>query len=188
MAGTPQAFHGNLGPEDADIRIKRIEDGLLPAAIIKGQSLPGMRLTDRMKYYGVPGVSIAVFDNGQILWARGYGLADISANRSVTPETLFQAASTSKSVTAFAALRLVQQGKLNLDEDVNRKLVSWKVPENEFTRTEKVTLRRLLSHTAGLNVPSVGGYLAGEPLPTTLQVLDGKKPADNESVQDRVAP
>src|SRR5258705_9018576 len=183
LPGTPQAFRGNLGPEDADIRIKRIEDGLLPAAIIKGQSLPGMRLTDRMKYYGVPGVSIAVFDNGQILWARGYGLADISANKPVTPETLFQAASVSKSVTAFAALQLVQQGKLNLDEDVNRKLVSWKVPENEFTKTQKVTLRRLLSHTAGLNVASFGGYLAGKPVPTTVQVLNGQTPASNEPVR-----
>jgi len=131
----------------------------------------------------VPGVSIAVFDNSQIMWARGYGLSDIPANKGVTPETLFQAASVSKSVTAFAALRLVQQGKLNLDEDVNRKLVSWKVPENEFTRNEKVTLRRLLSHTAGLNVASVGGYLASEPLPTTVQILDGEKPANNEPVR-----
>ena len=142
-----------------------------------------MRLTDRMKFYQVPGVSITVFDDGQILWARGFGLADISANQRVTPETLFQAASVSKSVTAFAALQLVQQGKLSPDEDVNRKLVSWKVPENEFTRNEKVTLRRLLSHTAGLNGASVGGYLASEPLPTTMQILDGKKPANNEPVR-----
>jgi CubicO group peptidase (beta-lactamase class C family) len=179
----PQASRGHRSPEDPDIRISRIEDGLLPAAIIQGQSPPRMRLTDRMKHYDVPGVSIAVFDNGQILWARGYGLADISANEPVTPQTLFQAASISKSVTAFAALQLVQQGKLNLDEDVNRKLVSWKVPDNEFTRNEKVTLRRLLSHTAGLNVASVGGYLASEPLPTTVQILDGQKPANNEAVR-----
>jgi CubicO group peptidase (beta-lactamase class C family) len=179
----PQASRGHRSPEDPDIRISRIEDGLLPAAIIQGQSLPRMRLTDRMKHYDVPGVSIAVFDNGQILWARGYGLADISANEPVTPQTLFQAASISKSVTAFAALQLVQQGKLNLDEDVNRKLVSWKVPDNEFTRNEKVTLRRLLSHTAGLNVASVGGYLASEPLPTTVQILDGQEPANNEAVR-----
>ena len=103
----PQASRG-LSPEDPDIRISRIEDGLLPAAIIQGQSLPRMRLTDRMKHYEVPGVSIGVFDNGQILWARGYGLADISANKPVRPETLFQAASISKSVTAFAALQLVR--------------------------------------------------------------------------------
>jgi len=179
----PQASGGHLSPEDSDTRISRIENGLLPAAVIQGQSLPRMRLTDRMKHYHVPGVSIAVFDKGQILWARGFGLAEIPANKSVTPETLFQAASVSKSVTAFAALQLVQQKKLNLDDDVNRKLVSWKVPENEFIRNEKVTLRRLLSHTAGLNVASVGGYLVGEPLPTTVQILDGQKPANNEPIR-----
>lgn len=179
----PQASNTQLSPRDTEIRISRIEDGLLPAAVVQGQSLPRMVLADRMKYYRVPGVSIAVFDEGQILWARGYGLADIPAKRPVTPDTLFQAASVSKSVTAFAALLLVEQGKLALDEDVNRKLVSWKVPENEFTKNEKVTLRRLLSHTAGMNVTSVGGYFTDEPLPTTVQILEGQKPAKNEPIR-----
>jgi CubicO group peptidase (beta-lactamase class C family) len=179
----PQASSTQLSPQDTEIRISRIEDGLLPAAVVQGQSIPRMLLADRMKYYRVPGVSIAVFDEGQILWARSYGLADIPAKRPVTPETLFQAASVSKSVTAFAALQLVQQGKLALDEDVNRKLLSWKVPENEFTKNEKVTLRRLLSHTAGMNVASVGGYFTDEPLPSTVQILDGQKPAKNEPVR-----
>jgi CubicO group peptidase (beta-lactamase class C family) len=136
-----------------------------------------------MKHFHVPGVSIAFLDHGRILWARGYGLADMVTNRPVTPDTLFQAASISKSVAAFGALRLVQEGKLNLDEDVNLKFVSWKVPENEFTKTEKVTLRRLLSHTAGLTVGGFAGYTANEPLPTTVQILNGEKPANNDAVR-----
>src|SRR5260370_36021099 len=136
----------------------------------------------------MPGVSVAVFASGQIPWTRGYGLAGISTTKPVTPETLFQAASISKSVTAFAALQLVQQGKLSLDKDVNRKLVSWKVPENEFTKNQKVTLRRLLSHTAGLNVPSFGGNLAGNPVPTTVQILNGQTPASNEPVRVESTP
>ncbi len=99
------------------------------------------------------------------------------------PKTLFQAASVSKTLTAFAALRLVQQGKLKLDDDVNTKLLSWKVPDNAFTRTTKVTLRRLLSHTAGLSVGGFAGYKAGEPLPTEVQILNGEKPANNEAVR-----
>jgi len=148
--------------------------------------MPRMMLEDRMKYYNVPEMSIAFFDNGQIAWAHGYGMADKAANKPVTPETLFQAASVSKSVTALAALRLVQQGKLNLDEDVNLKLVSWKVPDNEFTKNEKVTLRRLLSHTAGMTVPSVGGYRAGEYMPTTVQILNGEKTSNEPVRVDRV--
>ena len=179
----PQQSGSQVSPDYLDPHISRIERGLLPAAVIHGQSLPEMKLSDRMKYYNVPGVSIAVFDKGQIMWVRGYGFADVSASKRVTSETLFQAASVSKSVTAFAALRLVQQGKLNLDEEVNNKLVSWKVPENEFTKNEKVTLRRMLSHTAGLTVGGFAGYVAGEPLPTTVQILNGQKPANNEGVR-----
>jgi CubicO group peptidase (beta-lactamase class C family) len=176
------ADQGNL-----DARIRRIEDGLLPAAIILGQPLHEMTLADRMKYHHVPGVSVAFFDHGYVAWARGYGHADLAANRIVTPETLFQAASVSKSVTALAALRLVQEGKLNLDEDVNLMLKSWKIPDNEFTKNEKVTLRRLLSHTAGLTVGGFAGYKAGDPLPTTVQILNGEKPANNEPVRiDRI--
>jgi CubicO group peptidase (beta-lactamase class C family) len=167
---------------DSDAGVERIVNGLLPAAVVKGQPLPRMTLLERMKYYNVPEVSIAFFENGHVAWARTYGLADTTINKPVTPDTLFQAASISKSVTAFAALRLVQQGKLSLDEDVNLKLVSWKVPDNEFTKNEKVTLRRLLSHTAGMTVPSVGGYQAGEQMPTAVQVLNGEN-TSNEPVQ-----
>lgn len=171
---------------DADAKVEKIINGLLPAAAVKGQPVPRMTLAERMKYYNIPEVSIAVFKDGRVDWARGYGLADKTINKSVTPDTLFQAASIGKSVTAFAALRLVQQGKLNLDEDVNLKLVSWKVPDNEFTKNEKVTLRRLLSHTAGMTVPSLGGYQAGEYMPTTVQVLNGEKTRNEPVRVDRV--
>jgi CubicO group peptidase (beta-lactamase class C family) len=136
----------------------------------------------------VPGVSIAVINNGAIEWAKGYGVTETGTSTAVTPRTLFQAASISKSVTALAALRLVEQGRLALDEDVNVKLKSWKVPENEFTGTEKVTLRRLLSHTAGLTVHGFAGYPADAPMPTLVQVLDGTKPANNDPVRVDVLP
>ena len=91
-------------------------------------------------------------------------------------------------MAALAAMRLVEQGRLALDEDVNVRLVSWKVPENEFTRTEKVTPRRLLSHTAGLTVHGFGGYPAGDAVPTVVQVLDGAKPANSAAVRAEAVP
>src|SRR5262249_24586495 len=97
--------------------------------------------------------------------------------------TLFPACSISKPITAIAALRLVEQGKLSLDQDVNVKLKSWKVPENEFTRKEKVTLRRILTHTAGTTVHGYPGYPEGQPIPTLLQILDGEKPANTDPVR-----
>ncbi len=122
-----------------------------------------------MQFYKTPGVSIVFINNGRIEWARGYGVREAGKPEPVTTETLFQAGSISKPVTAVAALRLVQAGKLDLDEDVNRKLVSWKIPENDFTREKKVTLRELLSHSAGVNVSSFAGYLSGEQVPTLVQ-------------------
>ncbi len=96
----------------------------------------------------------------------------------VNPETLFQAASISKPVTAAAALTMVQAGKLSLDEDVNDKLTSWKVPANEFTRKAAVTLRGLFSHTAGMTVHGFPGYASGAGVPTVVEVLDGEGNTD----------
>lgn len=182
----PFASDESTNVTDTDAKVEKIINGLLPAGLVKGQAVPRMTLADRMKYYNIPEVSIAFFKDGRVNWARGYGLADKTINRPVTPDTLFQAASISKSVTAFAALRLVQQGRLSLDEDVNHKLTSWKVPDNEFTRNERVTLRRLLSHTAGMTVPSVGGFQSGEYMPTTVQVLNGEKTSNEPVRVDRV--
>ena len=137
---------------ETEARIARIENGLLPPVTIAGQAAPAVSIAEQMQRDKVPAVSVAFFENGSIVWARGYGYADIEKKTPVTPETLFQAASISKPVAALAAMHLVEQGALSLDEDVNAKLQSWKVPDNEFTKTEKVTLRRLLTHCAGLTV------------------------------------
>ena len=169
--------------EKAGVHVTHIENGLLPAAAIKGHPAETMRLADRMKHYNVPGVSIAFFERGRIVWTRTYGFADLASKKTVSTETLFQAASISKPLTAVASLSLVQQGKLSLEEDVNLKLRTWKVPENEFTKNEKVTLRRILSHTGGLSVHGFHGYTVGEPLPTITQLLDSEKPANNEPIR-----
>lgn len=162
-----------------DERIRRVEKGLLMPFSIKGAPNITMGLADRMQFYKVPSVSVAVINNGKIEWAKGYGVQEIGGHESVTPETLFQAASISKPIVAMAMLRLVQENKLNLDEDVNKKLVSWKVPENDFTKEQKVTLRGLLSHSASLTISGFRGYAADEEIPTILQILDGVTPANS---------
>jgi len=169
-------------------RISRIESGLLPAVVIKGQPPQSMAIADRMAHYKVPGVSVAFFDHGQILWTRTYGFADLAAKKPVTPDTLFQAASISKPVSALAALRLVQDGKLSLDEDVNIKLKTWKVPDNAFTAKEKVTIRRIVSHNAGLTIHGFPGYATDEPIPTVVQILNGEKPANTDPIRVDVVP
>ena len=171
-----------------DQRIHRVENGLLPEEIGKGESIPKWTIAERMTHYNAVGVSVAVIDHYAIQWAKGYGFLDKDSHQPVTTETLFQAGSISKPVAATAALHLVEAGKLSLDEDVNRKLKSWHVPENEFTRQQKVTLRRILSHTAGLTVHGFPGYAVDETIPTLVDILDGKKPANTAAIRVDIMP
>jgi len=167
-------------------QVARIEHGLLPAIAVRDHDTT-YRLVDRMQRYGVPGVSVAVIDKRRVVWARAYGtIAD--SGKHVESTTLFQAGSISKAITAVTALRLVDRGLLRLDEDVNRKLTTWKVPPSDLIHDQPVTLRRLLSHGAGFNVPSFPGYAAGTSVPTLLQVLQGEPPANTPPVQVEVAP
>jgi CubicO group peptidase (beta-lactamase class C family) len=167
-------------------RVKRVEQGLLSAVLIKGSS--GWSLQERMKHYKIPGVSIAVIKDFKVEWARGYGVKDLETSEPVTSETLFQAGSISKPVAAMVALKKVEQGKLTLDENINNKLTSWKLPDNEFTAKKKVSLANLLSHTAGLTVHGFPGYAVGAKLPTLPQVLDGVAPANTAAVRVNMEP
>ncbi len=164
-------------------RIRRVERGLLLPIVIAGQPSVPMALVDRMEFFKTPAVSIAVINNGTIEWARGYGVREAGKKEPVTTETLFQAGSISKPVTAVAALRMVERKQISLDEDVNKKLASWKVPENEFTREKKVSLRNLLTHSGGLTNHAVGNYYVGDTLPALLEILDGKAPAKSPPIR-----
>jgi len=164
--------------------IKAFENGLQPLS--QGPIKPNapapksQTLAERMAFYKVPGVSLAVIRNDRIEWAKGYGEIEAGSGKGVTPETLFEAASTTKALVAAAVLYFVGQGRFDLDADINSYLKSWKVPENEFTKTEKVTLRRLLTHQAGL--PSTNmGYDEKAGAPTLLQVVKGEVPAKNKA-------
>jgi CubicO group peptidase (beta-lactamase class C family) len=175
-------------------RIQRVENGLI-AVTAEGELEWGdpKTLAERMEHYGVPGVSIAVINDYQLEWAKGYGVLEAGGDEPVTPDSLFHAGSIAKPVSTAAALVLVERGLLDLDQDVNDKLVSWQVPENEYTTEEKVTLRRLLSHSAGLtdgfpmrssSDPEFDWWMASEgetPTVTIQQLLEAQPPADEGS-------
>lgn len=137
-----------------------------------------MSLRERMSFYRVPGLSLAVIGRGQIAWVANYSEARDAVL--VLPQTRFQAGSVSKSIVAACALRLVDQGQVGLDDDVNQYLETWLVPTHAFS--ESVTLQRLLSHTAGTTVTGFPGYQAGTPIPSTAQVLAGSSPANTRAV------
>lgn len=179
---------GNAAQPAATARIARIERGIEPLVIADAQHPTKLDVRGLMKALNVPGLSIAVIDDYRIAWTKSYGVVGAHEDTPVDAHTLFQAASISKPVTATAMLRMVEQGQLSLDRDVNAYLKSWKVPENELTRTEKVTLRRLASHTAGTTVSGFPGYAVDEPVPTVEQVLDGQPPANSPAVRVNVTP
>lgn len=160
-----------------------LKDHVFPGKPISEEAME--RLMDR---YHVPGVSVAVVHQGKIDWAKGYGVLEYGRKDRVDTTTLFQAASISKPVSAVAALRMVDRGELTLDEDVNQRLRSWKVPENQFTKVQRVTLRRLLSHSAGLTMHGVPEYSADVQLPTLVQILDGTGAIPNEPVRVTAEP
>ncbi len=174
---------------DIEERIHRVENGLVELKAFSvseifraGQGEPTERktLSERMANYNIPGVSIAVIDDYRIEWAKAYGIKRMGSNEPVTTETLFEVGSTTKFITAVLTHRLIEQGQLNLDEDVNLRLKSWKVPENDFTREKKVTLRLLLSHQAGISRPDGGFDYEDGSSPSLAQVLKGEAPATNK--------
>ena len=171
---------------DVEGKIRLVENNL--AGWVQTGSSDRWNLAERMKKYNINGVSIAVIHNYKIEWARGYGYADVSENRSVTVNTLFQAASVSKSLNAVGVLRLVQEKKLDLNADINKYLLTWKFPYDEKSNKKQITLTNLLSHTAGLTIHGFPGYAKGDSLPTLPQVLDGRKPANTEAVRSSDEP
>ena len=145
-------------------------------------------VVSEMEGHGIPGVSLAIIENGKIIKTTGYGFTDKSKATAVTTNTLFQAGSVSKPVAALAALRLVEADKLTLDDNVNQFLKAWQVPENQFTKDQKVTLRRVLSHSAGLTGHGFPGYAVNSPLPSLRQILDGSTPANTPAIRVDVVP
>jgi CubicO group peptidase (beta-lactamase class C family) len=176
----------NSGRSSGEIlaaRIARIERGLVPDAAGNGGPTD---LEGRMRELHVPAVSVAVIHEFEIDWAKAYGAIARDSNEPATTETLFAVGSVTKMVTAVAALLLVDRGELDLDRDINDYLYSWKLPASELSRIEKVTLRRLLTHTSGL--PSSAFDVEESGVPTTAQVLRGESPAINEAARVQSVP
>lgn len=139
-------------------------------------------ISQRMATYGVPGASVAIIHKGELVWLQGYGVQSANSSEQVDPQTVFSAGSVSKIINAALILRLVQDGTLDLDEDVNSYLSSWKVPTNKYTAQTKVTLRAILSHTSGLSQHGFRDFQPGEKLPTAIQTLNGEPPATHKPV------
>jgi len=192
-------------------KVREVENNLVGATQAEGE-VPGT-IKDRMAHYRLKGLSVAIIHNYKIEWAKGYGWADEGSRIPVTDQTLFQAASISKSLNAVGVLKLVQDKRLDLYSDINNYLyvktpktvdaakksgntfilmngdnLSWSFRYDSLSKGKKISMANLLSHTAGLNVHGFGGYERGADLPTLPQILDGKAPANSRPVRSMYEP
>lgn len=122
---------------------------------ITGEAPPGLKpfdelMTSFVQQHRVPGAAMAVTRNSQLVYARGFGFADVEAERIVQPNSLFRIASISKPVTAVGVMQLVEQGHFKLSDRVFDVLPpkEW-LPENHDARLRQVTIQHLLQHTGG---------------------------------------
>jgi CubicO group peptidase (beta-lactamase class C family) len=126
-----------------------------------------------LEKYGVPGSVISYIDDGAVAWTRAFGLADVSTGTPMSPDMVFEFGSCGKVITAWATMVLVELGQIDLDAPVNSYLERWQIESDEFD-TDEVTVRRLLTHTSGLNIH---GYLDFSPRrvdpPDLVETLGG---------------
>ena len=185
--GTQQARGQNRKySTEIEKRIEQVENNL--AGWVLTGTDDRWTLEERMKKYKINGLSIAVVNNNQIEWARGYGFAGTGGKQQVTEKTLFQAGSVSKSLNSMGVLLLAQEEKLSLDQDINNYLSSWKFPYDSISSGKVITMTQLLSHTAGVTVSGFPGYKTGDTLPTVIQILDGLPPANTGPVRSGFVP
>lgn len=169
--------------DEFDPRVAAFEAAIIAANEPDAHDAPFETVEDRLEYLNVPGASVAIIEGGEIVWAKGYGNLLAGTDQRVDADTVFSVGSVSKLVNAALILRLAAEGQVDLDEDVNTYLTSWKVPDSPYTSERKVTLRAILSHTAGFSQHGFPDFQPGEALPTAIQTVNGERPAKHEPVR-----
>ncbi|MGG4264721.1 serine hydrolase domain-containing protein [Peribacillus simplex] len=152
--------------------------------------LKNINIEERMKHYNVQGLSITLLEGGEISGTENYGILEVESNRKTNEESIFSACSISKLLTGVLAMKLVEEGLLDLDDDVNESLVSWKVPENDLTKNKKVTLRNLLSHQSGIkdsegSFPELHSKIG---FPSMVEILEGQTPYSKTPIDVKCEP
>jgi CubicO group peptidase (beta-lactamase class C family) len=147
---------------------------------VKGHPVIKYNIEARMRFYNVPAVSVAIVKDGKVVLAKAYGESDLNSHRKADTTTLFHVASISKTINALGILKLVEQGKLELDKDIREYIKDDSFKETDFSKGQKITLANLLSHTGGINrddYSSSASYVIGKKLPSITQIVKGEKPA-----------
>ncbi|KAF0124019.1 MAG: penicillin-binding protein beta-lactamase class C [Elusimicrobia bacterium] len=168
------------------IRINRVTSNLQSETGLDG-CFRSCRLEERMRHYSNPGISITVVDGGKIAWSGGFGYKDARTREKVVNDTMFLSGSISKPVFSLAVVKLAETRLIDLDRDVNEYLKRWRVPSRGSWQP-RVTLRQLLSHTAGTTVQGFPGYKRSGSIPGVVEILKGLPPSNTDPVMVNIIP
>ena len=185
-APKPETTSDTSEDQELLLRIKHVEEYLMPAIVIPGSQC--FTIAQQMQKLSIPGVSIAVINDGEIEWAKAYGVTSNETEALLTTTSLFQAASISKPISAIAALSLVEEGTADLNSDINGYLKRWKIPQKKHTSGQKVTLAMLLNHSSGITKGGYDGYFHNQEIPNLLEIIQGQPPANNPGVEFSYTP
>ncbi len=141
-----------------------------------------------MAQYGLPGLSVVVFEDYQIIWSKTWGVKEMGTNDLIDEQTAFSTASISKAITATLMAILEEKGLFDIDQPVNNYLKRWHLPENEFTQTGPVTIKHILSHTAGTSQHGFTDFYEGDKVPTILESVQGKLPSYDAPIEVQFKP
>jgi CubicO group peptidase (beta-lactamase class C family) len=166
---------------ETEEKIRKVETGLCGWVQLT-DSFSHHNLSERMAYYKVNGLSIALIHNYKIEWAKGYGWADTGRKQPVTINTLFQAGAISKSLNALGVLQLADQGKIDLSSDISRYFKTVNFDSTHLNDLKKITIAGLMSHTAGLAVHGFAGFEAEDTIPSIFQ--DQNPPSQGNDKND----
>lgn len=165
-----------------DVKQEAVINGLMPPVTFKGEPRKTFSVTERLSYHRVPGISFALIDDDKIAWTQGFGKLATDSNEPVTEDTIFQAGSIAKPVTAYAVMRMYERDEIDINIDIHRYLKSLALPKGKQSTDFPVTFKNLLDHSSGLTAGGYMGYQKGDMLPSDVQTFLGQKPASNKPV------
>lgn len=165
----------------------RFED-LMRGRFAQNGTVSYAALEDRMAHYGVPGVAVGVIEDGNLVFAQGYGVLQQGSDQPVTADTVFSVGSVSKVATALMTLHLVETDLIDLDDDITHAVAGWSPSSDNPYSDAALTPRMVLSHTGGLNLHGFADFMPGEDLPTALETLNGEAPASHPALDIQALP
>ena len=164
-----------------------VEQGLRQPVVFENETVSTFSVLDRLSFYKVPGLSFALINKGKVAWSNGYGNLSSSSDKPVTRNTVFQAASIAKPVTAFAVMRMQDTGKIDISKPINAYLKSYQLAGAQPGAEKLISFENLLNHSSGLSAGGYMGYVQGDAIPTDVQTLLGQEPANTKAVAVELA-